>query len=129
MGFAEGAQTGKKTLDPALSSARGEHVGGEREGEERRKRAGSHGGDIAQAAGQGAVAYGLRRMQVAVEVASFQGKVRGDNDFMSFGQAEDGAVVADPKGDLAVAGRARSRADLFNQREFAHNFLHLESPA
>ena len=58
-----------------------EHLCGQGEGEEGGERGCAHGGEIAEAAGEAAVADGFGRMQVAAEVPVFEGEVGGDEDF------------------------------------------------
>ena len=52
----ESAQAGEEAIDPEASGAGGEHLAGQREREEDRQRTRSHCGQIAQSAGESAVA-------------------------------------------------------------------------
>jgi hypothetical protein len=47
-------------------------------------------------------------VEVSAEVATFEGEVRGDEDLMTAGRTEDRAVVADTKGEGAVADGERA---------------------
>lgn len=91
----ESTESAKKSFDPALTVTGAEKMSGKSEGEEGGYRGSSHGGEIAEAAGEAAMADGCRRMEVAAEVAVLQGEVSGDEDFMTGGMAQDGAVIAD----------------------------------
>ena len=104
---ARARESGEEAVDPAASGGGCEHLAGQREREERGERTRAHGGQIAQAARQGAVADGFRRMPVAAEVAAFQREVGGDQDFVAAGRAQDRAVVADAEGD--ACGQIRPR--------------------
>src|SRR6185312_1973337 len=92
--------------------------------EEGGERGCAHGGEVAEASGEAAVADGLGRMEVAAEVADFEAEVGGDEDFCVGRRAEDGAVVADAEGDCAATGRCgEGAANLLDQSEFSHRLL------
>ena len=68
------------------------------------------------------MADGFGRVEVAAEVAAFEGKVGGDKDFGAGGRAEDGAVVAYAKGDDLLLAMWKIAANLLDQGEFAERF-------
>ena len=96
VGGGEGEEAVEKTIEPARVAGDGFRHG---EGEECGEGLGSHGGEIAEAAGQGAMADGGWAMPVAAKVAIFEGEVGGDEQLVAVGWFEDGAVVADAEAD------------------------------
>lgn len=59
----------------------------------------------------------LRRMHVAAEVPAFEGEIGGDQNLVAPGRAEDGAIVPDAEGNLAIdaaCGRSPSLTNVFN---------------
>ena len=56
----------------------------------------SHGGDVAQAAGETATAYDFRRMPLPAEVNAFQSKVGCHQDFVPGRRLQNRTVIADP---------------------------------
>jgi hypothetical protein len=75
-------------------------------------------------------------MQVAAEVAAFEGEVGGDEEFVASGRTQDGAVVADAEGEAVASapggsrccapGRSPLRPDAFDQLQLSHLSLHRE---
>jgi hypothetical protein len=114
----KGAETVKEAFDPSLASGGAENFGGECEGEEGGNRCGSHGGEVAQAAGEAAMADGGGGVKVATEVSVLEGEVGGDEDLVATGRMKDGAVVADAEGDGFIAA-AESAANLLDEGQFA----------
>lgn len=92
----EGEQTIEEAIEPARVAGDGFRHS---EGEECGEGLGSHGGEIAEAAGQGAMADGGWAMPVAAKVAIFEGEVGGDEELVVGGRLEDRAVVADAEAD------------------------------
>ena len=87
-------QSGDEVVNPALRE-----VGGNGEGEECGVGRASHGGDVAESAGEAAVADGVGGMPFAAEVDAFEGEVGGDEGLGAAGEIEDGAVVSDAEGE------------------------------
>ncbi len=115
MVFAELAQATEEGVDPELAGFFCEHFCGQGEGEEGGQRGGSHGGEVAEAACKAAVTDGLGWLESAAEVAVFKGKVGGDEDLVTTGRVEDGAVVTYAEGyEFAACGEGRA-PDLFDQ--------------
>lgn len=85
-----------------------------REGEESCERSGAHGGEIAEAAGEGAMTDGGGGVPIAAEVTAFQGEVGSNEELVTGGWLEDGAVVADAEAD--AFGRGGERTDAFDNR-------------
>ena len=111
----EGQEAVEETVEPGGGKAHGQ---GERE--EDGEGLGAHGGQIAESAGEAAMADGLGRMPVAAEVDVFEGKVGGDADFVAGSGAKNGAVVADAEAHSAWDGNGRGlAADGVNEGEFA----------
>lgn len=106
----EGEESLEKPIKPGAREARGK-----REGQEDGERLGAHGGEIAEAAGETAVSYGLRRVPVAAEVDALEGEVGGDAEVVAGAGAQNGAVVADAvnQGGAGAEGRglAANRLD------------------
>ena len=104
--FASFKQAGDEVVDPALRE-----VGGKGE----RKKCGvgraAHGGDVAESAGEAAVADGVGGMPFATEVDAFEGEVGGDEGLGSAGEIEDGAVVSDADGVFAQASAETTGAN------------------
>lgn len=94
-------------------------LAGQTEGEECGDGAGTHGGKVAEATGQGAVADGLRRVPVEVEVASGEAEVGSDGDLFAGVNAEEGAVVADAEREAGAGGTRGEGADAAEQIELA----------
>ena len=113
MNAREGEQAVEKAIEPA-GVARGGY--GESEGEKCRERSGSHGSEIGEAAGQGAVADGGRGVPGAAKVAAFEAEVGGDEEFVAGRRGEDGAVVADAEAD--GAGGCGAGTDALDEEEF-----------
>jgi hypothetical protein len=59
-------------------------------------------------------------VEVAAEVAAFEGKVRGDEHFGAGGRAEDGTIVADAQGEGLASRGGEGVADLLDQGKFFH---------
>ena len=87
-------------------------LAGQAEGEESGERARAHGGQVAEAAGQSAMADGLGRVPIEAEVAAGDGEVGGDGEFLAGTRAEQGAVVADAEAEARLAGVASAGANL-----------------
>ena len=83
-------EAAKEVVNPALRE-----VGGNGEREERGVGGAAHGGDVAESAGEAAVADGVGGMPFAAEVDAFEGEVGGDEGLGAAGEIEDGAVVSD----------------------------------
>ena len=112
--FSECAEALEEASDPVAACGFSEHLGGEGEREEGGDGCCAHGGQVAEAARQAAVAYGFGRVEVAAEVAVLEGKVCGDKDLGIRWGAEDGAVVTDAEGDIFLRG-VEIAADLLNE--------------
>jgi hypothetical protein len=69
------------------------------------------------------VTDGLGGMESAAEVAIFKGKIGGDEDLVTTGRAEDGAVVTYAEGYEFVARGEGSLTDLFDQGELTYRFV------
>jgi hypothetical protein len=87
------------------------------EGQKRCNRIAAHGGDIAEAAGEAAMADRLGRMQIAPEMDSLQAEIRGHQRLVASGYLEDGAIVPD-SGDYAPFSGCPP-ANARNQRLFS----------
>jgi hypothetical protein len=111
----EGEEAVEEGVEPALVAGYGLWQG---EREERGEGTGTHGGEVGEPAGEGAMADASGGVEVAAEVAAFEGEVGGDDDFMAAGDAEDGAVVADAERDGAAAS-AGVLPDALDERELA----------
>jgi hypothetical protein len=61
-------------------------------------RSASHGGDIAEAASEAAMANGLGGMPLAPEVNPFQAEIGSNHNLMTRGNLKDGAIVTDAGG-------------------------------
>ena len=93
-------KSGQEFIDPALRQ-----LGGKRERKKRGARNASHGSDVAQSAGEAAVADGVGGMPLAAKVNVLEREVGGDQHFVSARDVEDGAVVANAMaGFLAASG-------------------------
>ncbi len=92
VGGGEREQAIEEAVEPAGIAGDGFWQG---EGEKSGEGLGSHGGEIAEAAGERAMADGGGAMPVAAKVAIFEREVGGDEEFVAGGWFEDGAVVAD----------------------------------
>ena len=101
MGGGERKQAVEEAVEPAGIAGDGFWHG---EGEECSEGLGSHGGEIAEAAGEGAMADGGGAMPLAAKVAIFEGEVGGDEEFVAGGWFEDGAVVADAEANAHLRG-------------------------
>jgi hypothetical protein len=68
-------------------------------------------------------------MQVATQVAAFEGEVGGDEKFVALGRTQDGTIVADAKDEMAmdtVPGCSPFGPDTFDQRQLTELILHGE---
>ena len=101
-------EAGDEAVNPALGK-----VGGNGKREESCVGRASHGGDVAESAGEAAVADGIGRMPFAAEVDSFEGEVGGDEGLRAAGKIEYGAVVSDAESEFvtSVAGGAADTID------------------
>lgn len=88
----EGEKTIEEAVEPTLVTREG---AGQCEGKEGRCGVCAHGGEVAQAAGEGTVSNGQRGMPVTAKVAAFEGEIGCDEDLVLWWGLEDGAVVAD----------------------------------
>ena len=81
----------------------------------------SHGGEVAEAAGEAAMADGFRRVPVATEVDALQGEVGSDADLLAGFGTEDGAIVANAEahGPRSGAEGGGLGADGLDQGKFA----------
>jgi hypothetical protein len=93
-----------------------EHVGGKGQGEKGCDGGSAHGGEVAEAAGEAAVAYGFGGMAVATEVAVFEGKVCGYKYFGVRRRVQDGAVVAYSEGEDFASWGGETAAYLLDKR-------------
>jgi hypothetical protein len=112
----QAAKTLEKFVRPALRK-----LSGKGEGEETGKRLASHGGNVAEAASQAAVADAAGRVPVAAEVDVFNRQISGDEELVAAGRAEDGTVVADSVDHGAIAALEGNAPDALNQRFFGGN--------
>ena len=119
MGGGEGEEAVEEAVEEERRAGDGFWQG---EGKECGEGFGSHGGEIAEAAGQGAMADGSGVVPGAAEVAVFEGEVGGDEELVMGGWFEDGAVVADAEAD-AVGGLGAG-ADAVDDAQLAPGFLH-----
>jgi hypothetical protein len=110
----EGAEASEEALDPLLATAGARHVGREGEREEGGDGGGPHGGEVAEAAGEAAMSDRGCGVEVAAEVAVFEGEVGGDEDLVVARRAEDGAVVADAQQN-GIAAAGKGAADLLDE--------------
>jgi len=126
----EGAKAGEEAVDPYATLPGREHLCGKGEGEECGEGARTHGGEVAEAAGERAVADGSGGWRSRRKVAAFEGEVGGDEELVAAGRAEDGAVVADAEDEVgrgAGGGECTSGADALDQGQFAQMFAHGEA--
>ena len=102
---------------PGDAAAAGANEGGRQaEGDEGGKGARAHGSQIAQSAGEGAMADRLRRMPCEAEVAAIDIEVGGDGDLFAGPGAQQCAIVADAEHDGAAG--AGAAADLPQEFDF-----------
>ncbi len=92
MEFGEGEEAVEEGVEPGAVAC---DRFGDGEREEASEGGCAHGGEVAEASGEGAVADGLGGVPVAAEVAAFEGEVGGDEEVVVRGRGKDGAVVAD----------------------------------
>ena len=110
-GFREAEQAVIEAGHPGCAGTAGVNQGGwQAKGDEGGEGARSHGCQVAQAAGQGTVADGLRGVPGEAEVAAVDAEVGSDGDVFAGAAAQQGAVIADAKGDGAA--RSSPAADL-----------------
>lgn len=119
--LAKRAEACKEAGDPGAACGLGEHGCGKSEREEGCEGSRAHGGEVAEATGEATMAYRFGRMEIAAEVAAFESEVSRDEDFRGGRRMEDGAVVADAKGDVFLMG-LEIVADLLDERELAGEF-------
>jgi hypothetical protein len=110
----ESAEAGKEAIDPAPAAGGSQQICWKREGEEGGERGGSHSGEVAEAAGEAAMADRGGGVEVATKVSAFQREIGGDNDLAAAGRAKDGAVVADAESEGSVAA-GKIAANLFDE--------------
>ncbi len=101
----------KKLVDPGLGQVLRQ---GERQ--ECSDRGAAHGSDVAETAGEAAMAHGLGWMPLAAEVHPFEAEIGSDQRFVTGGNFEDGAVVSDASGYASPPGS--STPDARDQRSF-----------
>ncbi len=95
----EGVEAGEEASEPFAVSGSCEDLGRKRKREKGGERRGAHGGEVAEAASEDAMADGFGRMEAAERVATFEGEIRGHEHVVAARRAEDGAVVADAEDD------------------------------
>jgi hypothetical protein len=101
----EGEESVEKAFDPAFLAATSDgQVSGYGEGEKGGEGASAHCREVAEPAGEAAVADRLRRVPVAAKVDVFEGEVGGDGDFFAGFGLEEGAVVADSEAQGGASG-------------------------
>ena len=99
-GGGQGEEAVEEAFDPGGLGGDG---AGDGEREEGRERAGAHGREVRESAGEGTVADGGGRVPVAAEVTAFERHIGGDDDLVTAGRGKDGAVVADAQAEGAGA--------------------------
>jgi hypothetical protein len=109
-------QAFQKLVNPGLWQVLGQ---GERQ--KCRDRGAAHGSDIAETAGQAAMAHGFGWMPLPPEMNSFQAEIGGDQGFVTNWNFEDGAIIPDAGGYASPSGS--STPDARDQRSFGerHN--------
>jgi hypothetical protein len=108
-------QAVEKPVNPVLRQ-----VSRQGQGQKRGNGPASHGGNVAQSAGKAAMADNFGSVPLAPEMNPFKAEIRGHERFVSGGDSQGGAVVADANADrgAALCTRAHSLDDrLFAQRQ------------
>ena len=105
-------ETVEKAVYPMLSQ-----VARQGKGEECRQRLSAHGGDVAQATYEAAAADDFGRMPIAAEVNIFEAEISGDQQFVTGGDAQNRAIIADACQDSPVSP-AGGATDAGDQRLF-----------
>src|ERR1700683_5776574 len=96
MGVGELQETIQKSVNPRLTPfCVLDQRSGKAERQKRRNWPRTHGGKVAEAAGEGSVADGVGRVPIEAEVPSGDGEIGGYGHLFAWGQAEQGAIVAD----------------------------------
>ena len=117
----EGEEAVEEALKPGGPAAGG---GGELARQTQGKEGGygtsTHGGQVAEAARQGAVANRFGRMPVELEVAAGDGEVGGDGEFLARPWTDESTVVAYAQADFPGCGAGRPVANLGHESQFAH---------
>jgi hypothetical protein len=96
-----------------------DEFGWESQREKRGDGASAHGGQIAESAGEGAVADGLCRVPVEAEVAAGDREVGGYGELFAGGGTKDGAVVADAETQLRSGGLGGAEANPVEEGQLA----------
>ena len=81
----------------------------------------AHGGNIAQTAGNAAVAYGGGRVPSAAKMHVFDTEVGGDQQFRAGGRAQDGAIVANPANQTVGSRRTSKTPNCLDQISFLNH--------
>ena len=121
-----GCSQGQKAVEEAVHPGGLATVGdGERSRQSQREKGGygtrSHGGQVAEAACQGAMADGFRGVPVEAKVATRNRKIGGNGPFFSRAGGQEGAVVADAEAKAAAGGAGGAVANLLQEVEFAQS--------
>ena len=100
-------ESADELIDPALRK-----IGRKREGEKCRVGDSSHGGDVAEAAGEATVSDGVGRVPPTAEVNAFEREVCCNKHFMPAWDVQDGAVVTHAVAGFAQVGAQMTGANL-----------------
>jgi hypothetical protein len=129
MGLGEVEQAVEEAGGPGRGPAAGlSELAGQAERQKRSDGAGAHGGEVAEAAGKGAMADGFGWVPIEAEVAAGDGEVGGDGQFLAWTQADEGAVVANAQAQTATGDVWRSGANLGEKSSFSLFAAHWACP-